>query len=385
MNAAVPKSKLTDRLLNQTNVGIVFLSAVLWTSCAREQEDSRTNDIFQEDNGDSSQGNSRRHPATNDEKLWSITMSGCTGHLISPDYMMTANHCKASPGARYKSGYAVGRNQQNDITVTQVVESSAELDYAILKISWTTSYPKDQRFPPKIAIKASDINFGRESGTGDELFTVGYPQDKFGSWGATYSQGRAKIAQGARLYYDIGIINGNSGGGVWRKSDNMLVSLTNGGAHAFGQAGWDTAAITSSANWNFGPPIWSAYEQSAILKDVFPNGKNRFTRSEEDQVSNDVSVLIGTAASSAVDTYTLFFSVPETSSTLIFCSTISTDNCDENASGFTKAVLQKTVNGRKYYKAAQETSFINGMHLSMVARDEKGKKTAAMTIKLKAE
>lgn len=385
MTAVFHKSKLTSLAVNRFNFGMVLLSAALWTSCAQEHEESTANDIFQEDRGDSSKGNDRRHPATNDEKLWSITMSGCTGHLISPDYMMTANHCKASRGARYKSGYAVGRNQQNDITVTQVVESDATLDYAILKITWANGYPKDQRFPPLIATKSSDLNFGREAGTGDEIFTVGYPQDKFGTWGATYSQGRAKIAKGTRFYYDMGIINGNSGGGVWRKSDKMLVSLTNGGAHAFGASGWDSATITSSANWNFGPPIWSVYEKSDVLRDIFPNGKNRFAATDGDQVSKDVSILIGTAEPGAADTYTLFFSAPESASFLIVCSTVSVDNCDENASGFKKTTLQKTANGRNYFKTVQATAFIDGMHLSMVATDSSGKKTTALTIKLKAQ
>ena len=91
-------------------------------ACAsKSHQRSSTNDIFREDDGDESTGNARRHPATANEKLWTINMGGCTGHLIAPDYMMTANHCGPSSGARYTSGYAQTKGQRGDITVTQVM------------------------------------------------------------------------------------------------------------------------------------------------------------------------------------------------------------------------------------------------------------------------
>jgi V8-like Glu-specific endopeptidase len=361
----------------------VLVSASVWTACAPDQS-SETDDIFVEDRGDSARGNSRRHPADNEQKLWTITMSGCTGHLISPDYMMSAAHCSPKPGARYKSGYAIGRGQSSDITVTQVVETGADLDYAIMKISWANGYPKDQKFPPSIATKESDVTFGTAESAGDELFTVGFPQDKFGSWGATYAEGRAKIARGGRLYYNIGIINGNSGGGVWRKSDKMLVSLTNGGAHAFGQSGWDTANASSSANWNFGPTIWTVYARSEILKDIFPGGRNRFTGTTDEPVSKDISVLIGEADQSAADAHTLYFSIPDTGSTLAFCMTATTANCDENASGYTTTTLVRTAGGRKFFKARSATALNSGLHISVVAKDNAAKQVAAATVRFNA-
>ena len=361
----------------------LMLAAASFVSCAKTQ-DSETKDIFKEDIGDQSTGNARRHPATAEEKLWTINMSGCTGHLISPDYLMSANHCSPRAGARYKSGYSDAKGLKSDIAVTELVESSAALDFAIMKITWTNGYPKDQKFPPLIATKSSDVNFSRDTGSGDELFTVGYPQDKFNSWGATYAEGRAKVMSGNRFYYDIGIINGNSGGGVWRKSDKMLVSLTNGGAHAFGQAGWDNANISSSSNWNFGPPIWSVYESSKILKDIFPEGKNRFAKTS-DGPKKDILVMIGNADNSGADTYTLYFSAPATSSALYFCNVSDVASCDSSATGYTRAVAVKTMDGRSFFQASSSTALSNNMPLAIVATDNSNAKIAVKSVKFEAK
>ncbi len=312
-------------------------------------------------------------------------MSGCTGHLISPDYMMSANHCSPKAGARYKSGYADAKGLKSDIVVTELIESGAALDFAIMKITWSSGYPKDQKFPPRIATKSSDLSFSRDAGTGDVLFTVGYPQDKFNSWGATYAEGQAKVTQGNRLYYDIGIINGNSGGGVWRKSDKMLVSLTNGGSHALGQSGWNTASVTSSANWNFGPPIWVIYENSKILKDIFPEGKNRFATTTEPQSSNDISVLIGSADNSGADIFTLYFSAPATSSALYFCNVATVASCNNAATGYTRAAVIKTKDGRSYFQATSSTALSDGMHLAIIAADNSNNKIANRTVKFDAK
>ncbi len=363
-------------------VSSLVLVATSFVSCARSHN-SDTKDIFKEDIGDLSNGNARRHPATAEEKLWTISMGGCTGHLISPDYMMSANHCTPRVGARYKSGYSDAKGLNSDIVVAELVESGSALDFAIMKITWTNGYPKDQKFPPLIATKSSDLKFSRDTGSGDELFTVGYPQDKFNSWGATYAEGRAKVASGDRLYYDIGIINGNSGGGVWRKSDKMLVSLTNGGSHAFGQSGWNSASISSSANWNFGPPIWVIYENSKILKNIFPEGKNRFAKASTGS-NTDIAVLIGSADNSGTDIYTLYFSAPATSSALYFCATSDVANCDSSATGYTRAVTIKTKDGRSFFQASTNTVLSDNIPLTIVATDSSNTKISVKSIKFRA-
>jgi hypothetical protein len=260
-----------------------WVAAWVLTACSANKpqvDASHPNDIYVEDNGDPNTGNARRHPATPDDDLWTIYMAGCTGHLIAPNLMMSANHCQPKVGATYISGYNLSvNNRTSDITVTQVNEADATLDYAIMTIQWSTSdgqKPPGQRFPSLIATKASDVNLGEGPNDGDPVFTVGFPGDKIQTWGVTYAEGDAKATADVRLFFNIGVINGDSGGGVWRKSDHMLVSLTNGGVHELNQPGWNTDSAADISDYNSGPAMWLVYAKSATLQDVFPNGHNRY-------------------------------------------------------------------------------------------------------------
>ncbi len=226
-------------------------------------------DIFTQDTGQ------RRHKATNEEILWTINMGGCTGHLLNTQYMMTANHCSPSAGATYTSGSSLAKGGGKDITVASKTECNSSLDYCILKITWKSgSAPTNQNFPPSIATEQSQVTMSTQADQGDFIFTVGFPGDQSS---ATYSEGQLKKMQGSNLVYNMGIINGNSGGGVWRKSDKMLVSLTNAGPNALNQAGWNNNDVNDSNHWNYGVGMWNAYSASSTLKTIFPNGINSET------------------------------------------------------------------------------------------------------------
>lgn len=346
----------------------------LWR-CSGEGPDSRTDDIFREDQGDPQRGNARRHPATEDERLWTINMGGCTGHLLAPEYMMTANHCSPRAGARYTSGYALGTGGRSDVTVAQVVEANAQLDYVILKITWTGTYPEAQKFPPLVATKASDVAVGAGATQGDELFTVGFPGDKSSTWGATYAEGRAKAVEDQLLVYNIGIINGNSGGGVWKKSDRMLVSLTNGGPHALGQAGWDTAGASDSANWNFGTAMWQIYAASRTLKDIFPGGRSRFTPQTSGEPPKAVWMLV------AGDD-TLFASAPAATAKLVWCESRDAGDCKDGAAGYTVATLDRTAGDMAIFKG-RPAALRDGLVVTVLATDSAGKTVAQRTLQFK--
>src|SRR5437868_2021954 len=83
---------------------------------------SRPTDIFTQDQGDPAAGNDRRRPAQGDEWNWTVFLKGCTGHLVAPTVLMTANHClsiseSAAPvreGATFPSGYAMTQHASPD-------------------------------------------------------------------------------------------------------------------------------------------------------------------------------------------------------------------------------------------------------------------------------
>src|SRR5690606_13275622 len=147
-------------------------TAFAGVGCNPPKTDSQAQDIFTQDTD-----GIRRRKAAGDELLWTIDMGGCTGHLIAPDYMMTAAHCSPRAGASYRSGASIQSGGRSDITVEQVVESDRQLDYAIMKIRWNGERPANQKFPPRVATQASDLKMGMRDGEGEIIFTVGFPGD----------------------------------------------------------------------------------------------------------------------------------------------------------------------------------------------------------------
>ena len=251
-----------------------LLIALIFNGCKlghqTKQHNSDIKDIFIED-----QSESRRRKATNSELMKVVKLKGCTGHLLHPDYMMTAAHCKIKVGDRYSSGWTIAnQSTPNDITIAEITENNTSLDYVIAKISWANGFPEDQKFTTMIATSPNDVSYSALSDQGDEIITIGYAADKASSWGATYAEGRLKRLSSVNLYYNAGIINGNSGGGVWKKDSGMLVSLTNGGPHSIGQSGWNSSSKDDSSAWNRGVAMWVAYENSPKLKELFPNGRS---------------------------------------------------------------------------------------------------------------
>src|SRR5690606_28490009 len=122
--------------------------------------------------------------------------------------------------------------------------------------------------------------------------------------------GFAKVTAQGRLVYNIGIINGNSGGGVWRKQDNMLVSLTNAGPRNLGNQGWNTGNADDPDHWNFGAGMWDVYGSSPTVRDTFPAGKNLYAADTTPAVptGDQLFVALGEANNAAADSYTLHVS-----------------------------------------------------------------------------
>jgi V8-like Glu-specific endopeptidase len=356
------------RLPPLARAGIVAAGLAIAGGCGTGvTADSRAKDLFTED-----QSSTRRHKATADEAMWAIDMNGCTGHLVSPDYMMSANHCQPRAGVRYTSGAAMAQGQQDDITVTSVEEASATLDYAIMRIRWANgTMPKEQRFPALIATKASDVKMSTAHGGGDDVFTTGFPGDKTD---ATYSEGHLKQAGSGHLFYDMGIINGNSGGGVWRKSDHMLVSLTNGGQMVLGQPGWDQASADDPNRWNFGPAMWQVYAASRRLQDIFPSGHNRYSGADGGTAVTAASDLAMALEQAPVDfsQSAILVGAPSTATTVIVCTDVQAADCKAGATGAHATSLARTANGRAVFVTPDRLPMRDQLRLAAVAYDASG-------------
>lgn len=223
-------------------------------------------DIFTNDSS------TRRIP-NKEELKWTVKHSkGCTASMLSKKYLITANHCTPKAGDAYTSGACLAVKCTNDITAVRVVENYPDLDVSIVEIKWLRNDTmRAQRYSPQIQTKASEVTTGKGT-TGSKIFTVGFPGDKNA---ATYAVGYAKALQGNSLKYNIGTINGNSGGPVWKTDDYTLVSLTNNGPHVLGSPGWKGNDPENPQAWNAGPQMYKVYSQSKTLQNIFDQGLNR--------------------------------------------------------------------------------------------------------------
>ncbi len=253
--------------------GIFLLFFGILAGC-RPLPTSPLSDIYREDASSQSSGNGRRHAASKDEILWTVQTPGCTAIMLNAQTLLTAEHCGTPLGERLRSGWSILTGGSEDLEVTSVLEKSEALDYRILQVRWLTAVPSQIKYPPRVATSSSELFSSMDSDQGDDLFTVGFPDDRAGVWTATYAEGQAKAAKSQQLFFNIGIINGSSGGGVLKKENSMLVSLANGGSRSLGDPGWNSADKNSPASWNYGTGLWQIYSQSALLPKLFPQGVN---------------------------------------------------------------------------------------------------------------
>ncbi len=223
-----------------------------------------------------------RLAATPDQMLWTVDVAGCTGSMLTPRYLLTAEHCNSltKPGKTFTSGACLTLGCKDDIKVVSVAENNDDFDYQILEVTWNRTDSRAlQRYAPKVQTRAAEVTLGKD-GQATELFTVGFPGDKYDTTApvkkrvAMHAMGFAKDRKGRFLKYNVGSINGNSGGAVWKADDFTLVSMTNHGPHILKAKGWDQNDPEDSKAWNGGPQMDLVYDESELLQELYPGGVN---------------------------------------------------------------------------------------------------------------
>lgn len=338
---------------------------VIWTSvisCHPLQQGSFLKDIYSADETDKS----RRHEANALEINWTARSSGCSALLLSPTLVLTAHHCKLKTGARMQSGWSVLTDGKVDLVIDGILEDNPTLDYMIAEIRWTSPMPSAQTFPPFIATASTDIFSSEVKDQGERVFTVGFPDDKVKEWKSTYAEGQIKSLNGSKMFFNIGVINGNSGGGVLRKENNMLVAIAIGGTKAYQEAGWAQNSVDDPKSWNFGTATWAIYPVSPVLQKQFPNGKNIYF-GETFFPKTRVYISLTTEGTKA----SLKVAASHESDMVLLCPK-AVYPCSKVTSGAEVLELEVAASGRRFYTRSKAMSKSELDDLRLVAFDKSG-------------
>lgn len=343
----------------------ILLSLFFCSLACRPLKNSVLHDIYLEDKSSQASGNSRRHAASADEILWTVHVAGCSGILLNPRYVLTADHCGTKVGDRLRTGWSILTRGAQDLEVTAVSETSANLDYRVLAVRWLTPIPQTIPYPPRVATSPDDIFSSTDADQGDELFTVGFPDDRANVWASTYAEGQAKAAKASQLFFNVGVINGNSGGGVLKKETQMLVSLANGGRRSLGQPGWDQADKEDSLTWNYGTGLWAIYSQSTLLQSLFPDGVNAHYADAFQPKTKIFLALTGEGREAH-----FWIAASAQTDRLLICSGLVKD-CRPDKAGVISLKTQSINQGRSFYQSPASPETLPAM--TLVALDKTGK------------
>jgi hypothetical protein len=355
---------------------ILWLFAI-WTaasSCRPLQQGSYLKDIYSADESDGS----RRHEATPLEINWTVRSSGCSGLLLSPTLIITAHHCALKRGSKLQSGWAVLTSGSVDLVVDEILEDNAILDYAIASVRWLSPMSSAQTFPPYLATTADSVFASQVKNQGEFIFSVGFPDDKSKTWKSTYAEGQIKYFQNHKMYFNIGVINGNSGGGILLKESFTFVGLAIGGTKAYKDAGWDNNSVDDSKSWNFGTTSWAIYSVSPTLKKQFPNGKNLyFAEAFFPKSKIYVSLLPGKSGSE------LKVATNLESDSIVLCPK-ALFPCQKTSAGAEVLTLENSASGRRFYSRSQSLSSSDLESVGLVAFDKSGKIVGQRRLKVEA-
>lgn len=360
--------------------GLFSFGTGLLTSACVPRSKSELKNTFDIDEALDPKGNARRHRASELEANWTVAVPGCgSAILLDAAHLLTAEHCKVRVGSLFTSGIRSLNEESPDLRVKKLLESNSELDYVIVEVEWIRSMPSQQKFPPYIAIKPSEVIIKSDPGEGDFIYAVGFPNDKNNIWPVTYAEGQAKHLYKTTLVFDIGVINGNSGSGILKKDNNMLVGIVLQGSKNFGEEGWDKNDFTDPEQWNWGTTTWDIYAVSPVLKALFPDGKHH--QLAQLFVPRTRLYLAIEAQENSGSNY-LWASVGFEADTVVLCPA-SANPCQAGGTGAEKLIYREEKQDRKFFRTSRAKSSLDNKSYSLAAYDKSGKLLAKRRIKIK--
>jgi hypothetical protein len=152
--------------------------------------------------------------------------------------------------------------------------------------------------------------------------------------------------------------------------------LTNGGPRALGQSGWNQGRLDNPGSWNHGAAMWKIYAVSSVLKDIFPNGRNRFVTDSPIQTEQPLWVMLhpSTNAGTIVDV-----SVPSHVASVLVC--FGQKTCDASTPGAMEFALNGDISGRRLFRSQAALSFVSGQAVTFATVDSAGAPVGARHLK----
>ena len=304
--------------------------------------------------------------------------ASCTGTFVSETTMITAAHCVL---------------EGDEIRSVRVAQTGAQSTKILVHPNATGNVGGEDLtvviFPRQPGQKVMPLS-KRKPQAGDAITIVGYGLSDVSqnNSAGTKRLGKNKLldASGNELVFGGELRNvgaagngensasasGDSGGPMFISDE--LVGVTSGGT------------TQDDTKYSFYVNLLSASNQ-AFLKSTLARGAEIPALQDADPIAaagRDLFVAIGEPDNGAADSFTLFAGVGEGVASVVFCRAEKVSLCPETADGFTRAVKDRALAGRQFFKGVSPTALKSGEIMSFVAFDAAGKIVSAKAVTFQA-